>query len=234
MTKEKHTKSEKYKKYIDKYDSKKYIVETDTHIEAKGGDGTLLKSIKMHRDKNKPFFGIGAGTVNFLMNTENAPNIKAKYKKFNLIKVLVTYRNKQSIIITEEFQAFNDVVIGEFNGWIGFDCEHKENILGKFMGSGMIICTSQGSTGINKNNNGSIMPLSSKNWGITGMQCNRTINYIVKPKRLNIGLSSRTPVKIAIDGNENVINNVLSVDIFKGDKVTVIFNEYSKFKEKRQ
>lgn len=223
-----------YTKYVDKYDNKKYILETDTIIEAKGGDGTLLKSIKMHRTKNKPFFGIGAGTVNFLMNSEDTPNEQAKYKKFNLIKVIVTYIDSEDTVKVEEFQAFNDIVLGEFNGWITFDCKHKENILGKFNGSGIIICTSQGSTGINKNNNGSIMPLSSDNWGVTGMQCNRLINYTLASKKLLIDVDSRSPVKIAIDGNENVINNVISVQLSKGDKVTVVFNEYSKFKEKRQ
>lgn len=43
------------KKWIDKFDSEKYILEKESFIEAKGGDGTLIRAIHMHKDKLKPF-----------------------------------------------------------------------------------------------------------------------------------------------------------------------------------
>lgn len=71
--------------------------------------------------------------------------------------------------IQEEFEAFNDIIIGEFNAWINYDCKHEDNILGNFNAAGLLISTSQGSTGANRNNNGTILPLSSKNWSVAGV-----------------------------------------------------------------
>jgi NAD+ kinase len=240
--------NEKYPIYIDKYDDKKYIQEHDDYIIAKGGDGTLLKAIIMHRDKNKPFMGVAAGTVNFLMNKSDTPAENAKYKKFNLIRVKVTYRKRTYIkgdeynldtdftqTITEEFQAFNDVMIGgDMNSWIDFRVKEKDEIFGDFTGGGLIISTPQGSTGINKNNGGIILPLRSKYWSITGDKTNRPIEYVIKPKKTIIGAKSRSKVTVWVDGSNHVINDVIEIEISKGDEVTVIFNNYKKFKKKRR
>ncbi len=228
-----------YPIYIDKYDPNKFIQETDTHIIAKGGDGTLLKAIKMHRDKGKPFFGIGAGTLNFLMNSEESINIKAKYKRFRLIKVKVTrleYNgNESSYPITETYQAFNDVMIGgDMNSYIYFDVQDKDDIIGKFSGGGVIFSTAQGSTGINKNNYGIISPLSSKQWIVTGDKTTRNIKYTINPKKTVVTAESRTPITVWVDGANNIINNVSKIEISKGDIVTVIFNNYKSFKKKRR
>ena len=221
--------------WVDKYDDKKYIREEDDIIEARGGDGTLLKAIKMHRDKGKPFFGIAGGTENFLMNKEDyVVKSHATYKEFHLIKVKVTYQKFRDEI-TEEFQAFNDVIFGgDMNSWIDFNVQDKDQIIGSFKGGGVIVSTAQGSTGINKNNNGVILPLSSKNWSITGDKTNRKINYIIEPKKTKITCKSRIPATLWIDGANNVIENVKSIEISKGDKVIVIFNSYEKIKKKRR
>ena len=233
-----------YPIYIDKYDKEKYIQETDTHIIAKGGDGTLLKAIKMHLDKKKPFFGIGAGTVNFLMNSEHEILDNAKYKSFNLIKVRVyfttTYASDEimpemSYNEVAEFQAFNDVMIGgDMNSWIDFRVREKDELFGDFMGGGLIISTPQGSTGINKNNGGVVLPLSSGMWSITGDKTNRKIEYVIKPRKTLITTKSRRPVTVWVDGANHIIKNVSSVEISKGQKVVVAFNDYSTFMKKRR
>jgi NAD kinase len=230
----------------DEYDDEKFIDARGDIILAKGGDGTLLRAINKFRHLNKPFYGIAAGTENFLMNnTSEACGISdnAKYKVFTLINVKVTslkevpnsFHYEEPYEHVEEFQAFNDVMIGgDMNSWIDFNVHDKDKIIGAFKGGGIIVSTAQGSTGINKNNNGVILPLSSDQWSITGDKTNRKINYVIEPKRTRIKCDSRTGVHVWVDGHNHVIDDVLEVEISKGDKVTVIFNDYDDFKRKRR
>lgn len=224
--------------WIDPYDSEKYIQETYKYIVAKGGDGTLIRAIHMHKDKNKPFFGIGAGTANFLMNPEEKIEDAVTFQKFYLIKGTVTYTRKtfgwKDEEVTEEFIAFNDIILGQFNAWIEFECKHEDNILGNFMGAAILCSTAQGSTGSNKNNNGTILPLSSKNWSVTGIQCNRNINYVIESTNLEINVKSRGLITLCVDGSRYIYDNVTKIQITRGDSVEVLFNNIQNFKEKRQ
>jgi len=230
---------------IDEYDDKKYIDATFQNynfIIVKGGDGSLLKAIHKFKYKDKPFFGIAGGTENFLMNNSlpNNPIIK----KFNLIKVKIKYLNLERDLASiddhyvereKTFYAFNDIMIGgDMNSWIDFNVEDKDNIIGHFKGGGLIISTPQGSTGINKNNGGVILPLSSHNWSITGDKTNRKINYVLDPHKTTIKCSSRTPITVWVDGSNKVIKNVISVTVSKGDKIKLAFNDISEFKAKRK
>lgn len=227
--------------WIDPYDSEKYIQETDTHIIARGGDGTLIRAIHMHYDKGKPFFGIAAGSLNFLMNNESTISETATIKKLQLLNIEITYIQEvddvngyTSFLATETFQAFNDCIIGEFNAWIDFKSSHSESILGDFKGSAVIISTAQGSTGANKNNNGTILSLSSKLLSVTGVMTNRRIDHCIENTGLFIECTSRGNIKIGIDGSYRVIEDVKSVNITRGSDVEVVFNDYEEFKRKRQ
>jgi NAD+ kinase len=228
-----------YKIWTDKYDNAKFIQEQKDYIRAAGGDGTLLRAIKMHRDKNKPFFGVAGGTENFLMNSDPFILDKVKHKKFRLIKCKVTFKvlnkfDNKEVTITETFQAFNDIMIGgNMNSWIEFSVQDKDKIIRNFKGGGLIISTAQGSTGINKNNGGVILPLSSMNWSVTGDKTNRKINYVIEPHKTLIKVKSRTPVTVWVDGANEIIENVVSIEVSKGDFVTVLFNSYDEFKKKR-
>ena len=228
----------KAEKWVDEYDPEKYILEKETYIEAKGGDGTLIRAIHMHKDKNKPFYGIGAGTANFLMNSEEKVQETMVFQKFYLIKGSVTYIRKThgwyKEEVTENFIAFNDIILGQFNAWIEFNCKHEDNILGNFMGAGLLVSTAQGSTGSNKNNNGTILPLSSKNWSVTGVQCNRNINYVIESTNLEINVKSRGLITLCVDGSRYIYDDVKKVQIQRGDAIDVIFNNIQNFKEKRQ
>jgi NAD kinase len=230
-----------YKKWIDPYDSEKYILETDEYIEACGGDGTLIRAIHMHAKKNKPFFGVAAGTLNFLMNDEETISETSTVKKLQLLDIEVEFLKEiddvngyTSYLTTEIIQAFNDVVVGEFNAWINFKSSHSESILGDFNGAAVIISTAQGSTGANKNNNGTILPLGSKLLSVTGVMTNRKIDHVIENTGLIIDCESRGNIKIGIDGSYKVIDNVQRVKITRGSDVEVIFNDYEAFKRKRQ
>ena len=231
--------------YFDKYDANKYIKVYENMIIAKGGDGTLLKAIKLYKGLNKPFYGLNAGTIGFLMN-EKSPN---KYKNlevktFNLIKVKITHQVEDDqawhvkdmfYTTTSEYQAFNEICFGgNMNSWINFKVKEEDNFFGEVDGGGLIISTAQGSTGINKNNKGVILPLSSDLWSITGDKTSRKIEHVVKPRDMKISAKSRTGVTVWVDGANNIISNVSKIKISKGDEVQVIFGDYDSFKKKRR
>jgi NAD+ kinase len=218
----------------DKYDKNKRITEHKDYIEAKGGDGTLLKAINKYRHLNKPFFGLASGTVNFLMNGEGDMYRANSTFNLQLLKIEVTYWDSTTHLRVTTIQGFNDLVLGSFNGWINFNVTHKDNQIGTFSGSGIIISTAQGSTGINRNNNGTILPLTSKSWSVTGMQANRHINSIVEPSRLEIKCKARAPISLAVDGTSHIFHNVDKVVVTKGDTVEVLFNNLDELKRKRQ
>jgi len=230
--------------YTDKYDSNKTIREFDTMITAQGGDGTLLTAINKFRHLDKPFYGYAAGTVNFLMN-KGQPSEDATIIKTNLLKVEVSYGNTDwregsystelvSGPITETFEAFSDINLGSFNGWITFDCTHKDNQIGTFKGSSLVVSTAQGSTGLNRNIGGTILALDSKRWSVTGIATNRFINSVIKPTKFKVDVESRESVSIAIDGTNHVLYNVQSITITKGSSVEVIVNDLEEFQRKRQ
>jgi len=238
--------NERVKIYNSEIDGKGVPVEEADIIVCGGGDGTLLKAIKEYRHLKKPFWGHNAGTVGFLMN-EGYPdgfNLDYAVRKFQLIKARVHYTKSvrdmasvfdKEIEVVADFQAFNDVMIGgDMNSWIDFSVQEKDDFFGAFKGGGLIISTAQGSTGINQNNNGVVLPLSSKLWSITGDKTNRKIEYVIKPRKTVIEVNSRTPVTVWVDGANGIIKNVSKVEISKGDTVEVVFGNYNEFKRKRR
>lgn len=206
-----------------------------------GGDGTLINSIQQYKQYGKPFYGLNAGTVGFLMNNvelDRLIDIKKNPNAFNnsteitfkCIKVLVKQGD-----IQHEFNAFNEVMIGgDMNAWVHFDINEEDDIIGKFSGGGVIISTPQGSTGINKNNSGTILPLKENLWSITGDKTNRKIRYVITPRTMNISYTSRNDVKLWIDGAYAIIDNPTDIQISDGEDVTLIFDCIKEFIKKRR
>jgi len=218
--------------YTDKYDNNKIIYIKNDIIFAVGGDGTLLKAIQKFKNLKLPFFGIAAGTENFLMNSSNIiDKNNCIVKEFQLIRAKITLENKHIF----HYEAFNDIMIGgDMNSWINFNVIEDNGIIGEFKGGGLIVSTAQGTTGINKNNYGVILPLDSTDWSITGDKTNRKIKYVTKPENIIIKVKARTPVSVWVDGANQVLNDVEKVVLNEGEKVQIIFNDYNSFKKKRR
>jgi NAD+ kinase len=231
----------------DEFDDNKYIKHYENVVIAKGGDGTLLKAIKHFGHLDIPFWGINAGTVGFLMNDKHlsyADKRRIKTVEFSRIKVQVTYTKSirdmasigdKDIEVTDTFQAFNDIMIGgDMNSWITFDVTEKDEIFANFKGGGLIISSPQGSTGINKNNGGVVLPLSSNLWSITGDKTDRHIEYVIKPRKMTVNVKSRYDITLWVDGSNEVIKRVKSIVVTKGSKIKVMFGNYEEFKIKRR
>lgn len=233
--------------YVDVHDNEKYIKVYENVIMAKGGDGTLLRAINMYRHLKKPFWGVNGGTLGFLMN-EREPHHYIKDDidviNFQLIKITVVSKTWVQdvddetfgwIRCEETFQAFNDIMIGkDMNSYIEFSIKEKDDLFNTFHGGGLIISTPAGSTGINKNNDGVVLPLKSNLWSFTGDKTAREINYVLKPRVTQINVKSRDTVNVWVDGQNHIIENVEQVTLRKGDIVKVAFGNPADFKKKRR
>jgi len=230
--------------YTDAYDFRKTIHEDTDAIYVKGGDGTLLTAINKFAHLGLPFFGIAGGTLNFLMNNRVGPVDggilpDATHFEVQTMDINVT-SNRQDIgggnfvSLVSTYNAFNDIVLGNFNVFTEFTCTHEDDQLGTFKGCGVVVSTAQGSTGINRNNNGTILPLSSPNWSVTGMQTNRTVNSVIAPTELVIDCKGRKTTRIGIDGSNHELDDVSSIKITPGKPVTIIINDVDGFNKRRQ
>lgn len=201
-------------------------------IVCSGGDGTLLKTVKHYIDYEIPIYGVNAGTLGFLMNDVTQENFISEVCKRQAYKA-----KKLSTIAVRTYDqtnyAFNDVCIGgDMSSWIEFNIDNK--VLPKrFMGGGLIFSTAQGSTGINKNNGGVVVPIASNQWVVTGDKTEINLNTVVKPRNTYITVNSRGPVTVWIDGNNKVIRDIQSVELNKGPRVDICFSDFDGFVEKR-
>lgn len=226
-------KTESWNDYLSKLDC---LVDCPTKadlIVCAGGDGTLLKTVKEYVYYGIPIYGINAGTLGFLMNNVSQDNFyndvvkkrKYKVKKLGTIEVVID-GNKEGY-------AFNDVCIGGNMGtWVEFKVENKV-LPSHFKGGGVIFSTAQGSTGINKNNNGVVVPISSNQWVVTGDKTDIHLNTVVKPRTTQITTNSRQRVDVWIDGNNKVVKNINEIFLTKGPKVEICFSDFDGFVEKR-
>jgi len=209
--------------FKDKYTE---IVEYPQVIKCYGGDGTLLRAINKFRHKNKVFYGVARGRVNFLMN-ENEESGNYHILHLNLLEAEI--RNKT-------YYAFNDICIGgDMNSWIHFEVNDRNNIFDEFSGGGLIFSTAQGSTGINKNNGGVILPIDSKNIVVTGDKTNRKIHYVLEPQYIEIRMNSRDSIKVWVDGKNNIIDDVEYIKIKTSEEsVKIAIDNIEEFLSKRR
>lgn len=198
-----------------------------------GGDGTLVKTVKTFAEKNKIILGINAGNIGFLLNNiANGEilfdkNLQVEEIELNMIKV--QFNGK-------EYQAFNEVAIGnDMLSWINFNITENKVIIPDFKGSGIIVSTPQGSTGINKSCSGAVLPLESNSWSIVGDKTNRNINHITHPEKIELDVSARHSISVWIDGEKFKLNkNDSKIKVSKGNSVKLAFLSVNEFLTKRR
>ena len=200
---------------LNKYNSK---LTTDIN-EAKiilcvGGDGTLIKTIHEFEQYNLPVLGINAGTVGFLMNSSQAEEIDKIFEN-DFEPFLIPLQLMKVKVDKNTYFAFNEVMIGgDMSDWITFNINSLHELNGEVKGGGLIFSTAQGSTGINKNNGGSILPLNSNLWSITGDKTSHKIKHVVTPHEINVKATSRGSISLWCDGNKiTKVSNEMNIEI---------------------
>lgn len=230
-----------YEKINSKYKTKKDI----DIIVSIGGDGTFINSIRDNLDKNVLYYGIANGTLNFLLNFYKEKNfnkilkdIKNEKLKIKFIKTptLDCYVNNVKI-----GTAINEMVIGET---IRDYPEYELNINGNieyFKGSFISISTPLGSTGLNKNINGKIIPsIKYPLYSFVTFASTNNKNIIIDESKNNINniflkkIDNRFETTILIDNKRKYIihkNDVVSFK--KGKFIKIGFINYKEFRKKR-
>jgi len=139
-------------------------------IVALGGDGLMLHALHNHMDLGKPIYGMNCGTIGFLMNDYRAGSLPERIISAELHELHPVAMKATTIDgDTEEALAFNEVALFRGSGQsanIRISVDGVDRIE-KFMGDGLIVATSAGSTAYNLSAHGPIIPLGSNLLALT-------------------------------------------------------------------
>jgi hypothetical protein len=195
-----------------------------------GGDGSIIRAIHKYMHLNVPFFGIGYGTLNFVMNEVEditelfesnfnfTPYNNYGVKKTKTIEIDVVKKDGK-IIST---QAINEIVIGgTVMGYHTLTLNSDDKVFEeKTIKSEFVAISSPlGSTAYHFNNNGNVIP--DLHYPLIGVSTgvgspSEKINMLIEEQELVIDLSfTRDHCYVFVDG----IIKDQSLEI--GDKVVM-------------
>jgi NAD+ kinase len=177
-----------------------------------GGDGTILKALRLYAGTSVPVFAVNFGEIGFLATVEpdelDAGIERALSGEFELLQLPAIVLDGPAEDGVQEQDArigINDVAIhrkvGERVAEIAYALEGE--IVGSVRCDGLVIATPAGSTGYNLANGGPVMA-----WGVEGFAVSFIAPHsltaralVVAPEdRLTIHNRSREPLDVAVDG----------------------------------
>ena len=221
------------------------IVEEDFDLGiAVGGDGAFLRMIKSANFNSKALFvGINVGTLGFAQDIsikgiksfiESIKNDDYQEEEIGVEEVEVTTTDSIS-----RFFALNEIVVrDEELNTTGLDVFIDDNLLEKYVGDGLLVSTSFGSTAYNLSFGGSIVyntfhtlqitpvaPLNNKSY-------RNLLNSIIIPTSSKVTLiptRNEGNLIITSDGDNCFYNNVLKIDVIGNTRTIKIIrkNEYN-------
>lgn len=240
-----NNKSQKIAKILQKKLKEKDYILDDEDYElaiAIGGDGSFLRMVKDCNFNSQVYYiGINVGTLGFAQEIypENIDLFLQKLKMNNykiedigIEETKIKTRNKE-----DKIYSLNEILIREKNLNTAYlKVLIDENILEKFVGDGLLISTSFGSTAYNLSFGGSIIynelhtlqitpiaPLNSKSYQVLR-------NSVIIPEKRKIKLIPTSRSKdfiITIDGVNKTYNNIEEIEIRVNKKIKCLrMNEY--------
>jgi len=229
-------------KKLEKTINKKYKSKNPDIIIPIGGDGTFIYAIQSNKDtinRAIPFYGIANGTLNFLMNKYEYNNVNRLLKhisKKTNIEFIKTPILKYYINNKYKGIAVNEVVYGESIRAYPIINLSFENFNETFQGSMIAISSPVGSTGLNKNIKGRIIPkLEYPLMNINSIASSIDIHKTIEDGKVSITqLHNRGKVPILVD---NIVvdymndNDILRVEL--GDYISIGFDNIDEFEKKR-
>lgn len=220
---------------INKLEENKFLIIDDNPdlCLAIGGDGSFLRMLKSNNFKSDTLYvGINAGTLGFLQEIKIGDIDEFIYKINNNLYKIDEVGIQETKIITKTssslFYSLNEIVVrdNELN-------TTKLNIningcrLEKFIGDGILVSTSTGSTAYNLSFGGAIVantlhtlqitpiaPLNSKSY-------RSLINSIIIPENTAVTIipeKNYDNLLITIDGENNVYKNVEKIETYVNKK----------------
>ena len=143
-----------------------FVIDNDKYdlAIAIGGDGSFLRMVKENNFNSDIYYiGINLGTLGFMQEVkveeidkfiEELKNNKFKVDEIGIQETIVTHGN----ISSSRFYSLNEIVIRDKNlKVVNLDINIDNDLLERFMGDGILIATSSGSTAHNLSYGGSIV-----------------------------------------------------------------------------
>lgn len=218
------------------------LVEEDFDLGiAVGGDGSFLRMVTNSNFNSECYYvGINAGTLGFAQDIsleEIKPFIKSlskeniNYDKIGIGEVEVIFKNKT----VNKFNIVNEIVIrNEELNTLHANVFVDESLLEKYVGDGLLIATSFGSTAYNLSFGGSIVfntfdtlqltpiaPLNNKSY-------RNLINSVIIPSNKIITIEPNTNdnnLLITVDGKNTFLNEVEKIKIVINNKTINIIRK---------
>lgn len=213
----------------DKLTSNGFIIDDDNYdlAIAIGGDGSFLRMVKENNFNSEVYYiGINSGTLGFMQEVkvdeidkfiEELKNKEYKIEEIGIQETTVNYDVSHS----SKFYSLNEIVIRDKNlKVVKLDIKIDNDLLERFLGDGVLIATSSGSTAHNLSYGGSIIYNTFSSLQITPMGpinskvYRSLINSVIVPDKKVISLipeENHKDIIVTVDGENNVYNNVDSI-----------------------
>ena len=213
----------------DKLIKRGFIIDDDNYdlAIAIGGDGSFLRMIKSNNFNNDiNYVGINAGTLGFLteIKIDNIDefineliNNKYKIEEIGIQETTIFHNNSSS-----KFYSLNEIIIRDKDlKVVKLDIKIDGDLLERYIGDGILIATSSGSTAHNLSYGGSIVYNTFTSLQITPMApinskvYRSLLNSVIIPdkKVINVvpNIDKRNLI-VTIDGENNIYENVENIE----------------------
>jgi len=219
----------------DKFTSRGFVI-TDDNFDlgiAIGGDGSFLRMIKANNfDSNVSYIGVNTGTLGFLQEVK-VDEIDDLIEELELVE----YKTEEIGIQETEiscgkdifsYYSLNEIVLRDIDlGIVRFDVNVSGNLLEHYIGDGMLIATSTGSTAHNLSYGGSIVYNTFSSLQITPIGpinskvYSSLINSVIIPDKMEICIipyTNKRDLMITVDGVNYSFEDVDRITTKIGDK----------------
>ena len=200
---------------------------------AVGGDGSFLRMVKQNNFNSDLYYiGINSGTLGFMQEVkveeidkfiDELKNDKYKVEEIGIQETVVNSKDSSS-----RFYSLNEIIIRDSNlKVVKLDINIDDDLLERYLGDGILIASSSGSTAHNLSYGGSIVYNTFTSLQITPMGpinskvYRSLINSVIIPDKKEIILRPEEDHKdliVTVDGENNVYNNVDNIKTKIGDK----------------
>ena len=200
---------------------------------AVGGDGSFIRMVRNSLfDESVKYIGINAGTLGFLQEAnEHEINKLIRVIQNNDYKLDEIYIQETDIVHEDKedkLYSLNEMIIrDEFLKTVKFDVLIDNDLLETFVGDGLLIASTIGSTGHNLSYGGSIVYSDLPTLQITPLAPINSKSYtnlftsIIIPKNMKImilPIQFTRNLMLTIDGEHTVYQNVDMINTYVRDK----------------
>lgn len=202
---------------------------------AVGGDGSFLRMVKQNNFNSDVYYiGINSGHLGFMQEVkveevdkfiEELKNEKYKVEQIGIQETII--RSSNYINHYPKFYSLNEMIVRDKDlKVVKLDINIDNDLLEKFMGDGILIATSSGSTAHNLSYGGSIIYPTFSSLQITPMgpinsKVYKTLfNSVIIPDKKEITLvpEGSNSLLVTIDGENKIYDNVESISTKIDDK----------------